>query len=345
MRRARRVSTAPPPNRSRLLRHRHGLVDGANAAPSLAARSQSVDPAPGETTHSGLDSSVRKPAVKGLVGAGVAAGLAGLTYLLLPSPVGFPAASPGGSDAVDDQSVVALVTTPYGGRESFYSADLRWDWSASNGSAKPSFVAHVSLRRATGSLLLGGPIAHALSSCILNGEPVRPASGLPAHLGFTLPHDVAFSFDSRSPGTVARIDFTQDPGPGGTVIVCSAEGFAADDAPIHRTYTPDLLAYASGTESASSRELELATVCVSAGGLDSSTTQEVCAEQNQVVARAYQRDDLTILPEEQARRDARLALVGAVAGVAAASVLNLVPQVISLLIAATRSLLSRRRPA
>lgn len=251
--------------------------------------------------------------MNGLLKAAIAVALTVATYLLLPGSLAAPPGSPGNSDSLDRQSVVALLSSPSGDN---FSTRLSWDWSVENGSTHPTLFATVSGGAAArGSLILGGPIAHLVADCHLNGVAITPVEGMPNDLGFKIPHDIYFSFDGRTTGTITRIDFSGDAGPGGQVIYCSAAGLGADDPPLHRLYTPDLLAFAGDSQTASLTQLR--SVCV---GTTPSITKgsEQCADQNRLVPAVYASDQLITLPDEQGMRDARLILLGSLAGASAA---------------------------
>lgn len=256
----------------------------------------------------------------------VVGALLALTWAFLPSPIGYPPSSPGTSDSLDRQSVVALLATPLGGDYSTARLDWSWDLDA-KGSSSPVLSAIINSRVASGTLVFGGPISQTVGDCYLNGEEVRPTLGRPEDLGFAVPKDVTFWLDGRQEGTISRIDFDGDPGPGGNVIRCGADGFSIDDPPVHRTYSPELLAYVAGSESASNEQLSNSSVCTSSEDLSEVRREDRCATEYQPVAYTYQQSMLTSRPEEQGIRDARLVVVGAAAGAVAAFILEIAPVV------------------
>lgn len=217
--------------------------------------------------------------------------------------------------------MAALYATPYGGEA--YRANLSLDWRIKEGKSSATLFAIVNSDEGQGSLVLAGPIARLVSDCRLNGETVTPAPDMPASLGFDPPQNAQFWFDGRSEGTTSHINFRGDLQPGGTVIRCEVRDFASDSAPLHRLYTPVLLAYSQGTEMASDRELEIQNVCVEVTYYSStSARQENCADAFNPAPVLYDSEKQISLPEEQGRRDAILIVIGAIAGAAASAVLE-----------------------
>ena len=284
---------------------------------------RSVRPSPRAAARSNL------AAVHWLVKLPIAAVLVGVTYFLLPSSVGYPPASPATSGALDRQSVVTLVTAPWGGDG--YSAQLNWYWDVGADKSQASLFIVIHSQRARTSLIFGGPIS-SRADCAVNGETTTAAPGLPVDLGYAMPTVVRFWLEDRTPGSVNHLDFKGDAGPGGLVIHCSFKGFAADDPPLHRLYTPELNAYAHGAESASNEDLEREDVCVSVNGPEPARRSEACATRYQPVAELGQSEDLINLPGEQGKRDAHLVLIGAVAGTAAALVADLLTETLQALV-------------
>lgn len=243
------------------------------------------------------------------------------TYWLLPSSVGYPPASPKGSDSLDRQSVAAMLTAPWGGE--YYTARLDWSTRIKEGRSSSDLYAIIRSGTARGSLVFGGPITKRIGHCFFNGKPVKPQPGTPA-LGFEVPDDAVFWLRGRDDESVSHIDFAGDSSPGDTVLRCDLEGFASDDPPIHRLYTPELVAYAEGSDRATDEQLRLQPVCVKSSMAVEEENGERCAEAYQPVANLPQRDDLVTKPEEQGIRDSRLILVGALAGTAASLLPGLV---------------------
>jgi hypothetical protein len=171
--------------------------------------------------------------------------------------------------------------------------------------------------------VFGGPITKRIEGCFFNGNPVKPEPGMP-NLGFKVPDDAVFSLRGRDGESVSHIDFVGDSSPGDTVLRCDLEGFASDDPPVHRLYTPELVAYAEGSDRATDEQLRLEPVCVKSNIAVEEENGERCAEAYQPVASLSQREDLVTKPEEQGIRDARLILVGALAGIAASLLPGLV---------------------
>lgn len=250
----------------------------------------------------------------------VALTLIALTFLLLPGQVKPPSGAPGDSGSLDRMSTVALYTTPYGGEQ--FSTHLSWSWSIKGGKSAPSLFATVVSPTARGSLVLGGPIADLVSECHLNGEHVVPSSGMPDTLGFQPPRNAQFWFDGREAHAVGHIDFQGDPGSVPTVIRCDVRDFGSDAPPVHRLYTPLLLAYAQGSEAATEADFRLRSVCVEVAYRSVTEAQEQCAEKFNVVPMLGDREQLINLPQEQGIRDASLIVVGAIAGTAAAALLE-----------------------
>lgn len=254
----------------------------------------------------------------------VVAALVALTWALLPSSIGYPPSSPGTDTSLDRQSVVALLAPPLGG--GFGTTRLDWSWDIdTKGDSTPKLFAIINSRVASGALVFGGPISESVADCYVNGVEAQPSAGMPVGLGFAIPKEVTFWLDGREDGTISRIDFHGDPGPGGTVIRCAADGFSSDSPPLHRTYSPELLAYVAGSESAPSEQLRQRRVCTSAEDLSEIRAEDECASEDQPVAYSYQKSTLTSRPEEEGIRDARLAIVGAAAGAVAAFILEIAP--------------------
>ena len=105
--------------------------------------------------------------------------------------------------------------------------------------------------------------------------------------------------------------------------------FGSDAPPVHRLYTPTLLAYAHGTETATEEELNFGGVCVDVPSHSATEAVKECAERFEPVPLLMQREQLLNLPEEQGVRDAYLLIVGAVAGIAAAALLELLKGVLT----------------
>lgn len=278
---------------------------------------------------------------RGSIRVGAALALIACTFLLLPKQVGHPVGAPADADSparsMTRQSVAALYSTPYSSEP--FSTHLTWTWNLANGKSKATLMATVLSREASGSLVFGGPISGLVNDCILNGKPVEPSAGMPDRLGFNPPQNAQFWFSGREVNTVSRIDFRGDPGPGGTVILCEVQDFAADDPPIHRLYTPTLLAYSQGSESAVEDGSRLRSVCVEVPRWSKTEAAEECADAFNVVPLIYDHEQLLDLPEEQGIRDAKLLIVGAVAGTAAATLLEFLPGTLSALAKSVRGLL------
>lgn len=217
-------------------------------------------------------------------------------------------------------STVALYTTPYGGEQ--FSTHLSWSWRIQGGKSEPSLFATVDSRVARGRLMLGGPISNLVSECHLNGEHIFPELGMHDTLGFQPPRNAQFWFDGREARAVGHIDFQGDPGSVPTVIRCDVRDFGSDAPPVHRLYTPMLLAYAQGSEAATEEDFRLRSVCVEVAYSSVTEAQEQCAEKFNVVPMLGDREQLIDLPEEQGIRDALLIVVGAIAGAAAAALLE-----------------------
>lgn len=264
--------------------------------------------------------------------AALAAGLIAWTLVLLPGQVKRPPASPeetgGVGKSTDTISVAALYSSPYGGDQSH--SRLSWSWAIADGKSTPTFFASVHSPTAHGSLVLGGPLSHLVSECHLNGNLVDPSPGSPANLGFEVPPEAHFWFDGRQESMVTHIDFQGDTSPDGTFIWCSVHGFETDDPPVHRLYTPGLLAYAQGSELATAADLRLHDVCVDVSS-KSSAQQEKCADNFNTVSILDDGEQLITVPAEQGMHDASLILVGAVAGAAASAVLEFLTRLLSAL--------------
>jgi hypothetical protein len=270
---------------------------------------------------------------------GVAVVLIATTVFLLPKQVqsapGSAGDSRGGGQSVDSISVAALYSTPYGGEA--YRANLSLDWSIDGGKSTATLFAIVNSPEGHGSLVLGGPIARLVSDCHLNGVPVAPTPDMPRDLGFNPPQNAQFWFDGRRGGTTSRIDFQGDPGSGRTVIRCDVHDFASDDAPLHRLYTPVLVAYSQGTESVSDRDLKIRDVCVEVTYPSVADRQAKCADAFNPAPVLYHSEKQISLPEEQGRRDAILIVLGAIAGAAASALLEVVTGFLSSLARKSRA--------
>lgn len=313
-------------------------VHKPSISPRLCANSAAEEGiAPDQTCPAALSSarkSARKNRGRGVIRAAVAVALIASTFLLLPGQVAHPPGAPLDSDgvdrSVDAMSVAALYSTPYGG-EQFISTDLSWSWNITGGKSEATLFAIVRSREASGSLVFGGPISRLVSECHLNGQPIDPSNGMPNSLGFNPPENAMSEFYARKAGTIRRIDFQGDPGPGGTVIRCHVHDFASDDPPVHRLYTPRLLAYSEGSEPATEEDFRLRTVCVHVPFYSETESTEECADTFNAVPMLADRVQLLNLPEEQGIRDAKLLIVGAVAGTAAATLLELLTGFLSAL--------------
>lgn len=246
------------------------------------------------------------------------------TMLLLPGQVDWPPGAPGDASSadrsVDAQSVAVLYSSSLGGEMA--RTNLSWDWSIAGGHSEATIFGIATSEATHGSLVFGGPISRLLDQCFLNGQPVQPSAGLPAGLGFDPPQYANIWLDGRKAGTVSHIDFHGNSGPGGNVIRCDVRDFASDDQPVHRLYTPVLVAYVPGIEETSQQDLQLHQVCVEASFSSAVSRQEECADRFNPAPTLIDSVKLITLPEEQGVRDGRLILVGAVAGAAAAALLE-----------------------
>lgn len=256
---------------------------------------------------------------RGSISAVVALALIAVTFFLLPGPVRAPDGAPRNTTSVDQVSMVALYSAPYGGDE--FNTHLTWSWQIVGGQSRAKLSATVDSRVATGNLIFGGPISE-LIECHLNGEPIVPSPGFPDALGFEPPQSAQVWLHGRDARTVAHISFQGDPGPGGTVIWCDVRDFQSDAPPVHRLYTPRLFAYAHGSEAATDEDFRLRRVCVDVAHYSVTESQEQCADSYSDAPMLGDREELINLPEEQGMRDSRLLLIGAVAGVAAATLLG-----------------------
>lgn len=280
---------------------------------------------------------VRANRGRGALRAAIALALIALTFLLLPGQVKPPSGAPGNSRSLDRMSTVALYTTPYGGEE--FSAHLSWSWRIQGGKSEPSLFAIIDSRVARGSLVLGGPISNLVSQCHLNGKPINPEPGMPNALGFVPPKSAQFWFNGREASAVGHIDYQTDPGSRPTVIRCDVRDFGSDAPPVHRLYTPMLLAYAQGSEVATEEDFRLRSVCVEVAYTSVTEAHEQCAERFNVVPHIGDREQLVNLPEEQGIRDAYLIVVGAVAGSAAAAMLEVLTGFFSAVVRKTMRML------
>lgn len=255
---------------------------------------------------------------RGLVRAGLALALISLTWLLLPRAVESAPGVPRDTGSVRQSSVVALYSV-YGGKQS--SADLSWDWNIKGGKSEATLFAVVRAPNERSYVVLGGPISRLIERCHLDGEPVDPSVGFPEDLGFVPPQNTTFWFGGREPDTIAHFSFQSDMTQ--SVLRCDVRDFGSDAPPVHRLYTPTLLAYAHGTETATEEELNFGGVCVEVPSYSATEAVKECAEGFEPVPLLMQREQLLNLPEEQGVRDAYLLVVGAVAGIAAAALLEL----------------------
>lgn len=244
----------------------------------------------------------------------------------LESPPGAPHDSPGGGGSVDAASVIALYSTPY---DRDFSTDLTWSWSINNGKSTARFYASVASTKARGSVVFGGPISRLLDNCHLNGVPATPSPGMTDSLGFEPPRNVLVSFEGRREGTVSHIDFLPEPTPGGNVIYCDVRDFASDSPPLHRLYTPMLQAYAQGGETAVQDKSLASTVCVEVPIYSATKPQKECLAGSNGAPYFFDTEELVDLPHEQGLRDAKLLVIGAVAGAAAALVLDSLAGILS----------------
>ncbi|MCT9868998.1 hypothetical protein [Paenarthrobacter aurescens] len=242
-----------------------------------------------------------------------------ITALLFPGP---PPVAPGAARnlrSVDENSVVAF----YVAAENAVAANLSWSWKIEGGKSEATLFASVG-SMARGSLVFGGPIAQLTTDCFVVEEAVNAVPGLPDRLGFS-PPDLKLWFGKRPSGSLAHIDFREDQAEdfGITSITCKIRDFGSDTPPVHRLYTPALLAYFRGSESATFEQQQLSNVCVEVSARSRTDVARECAERFRAVPYLSAREQVVSLPEEQGYRDGVLLILGAVAGTAAASVLEI----------------------
>lgn len=257
--------------------------------------------------------------------------------LFSPTTLDNPRGAPGDSHSLDDMSSAALLTNPYG--QSDFMANLMWNWEIEQtGESKSSFTAVIrsgdSLR---GSLVLGGPLAGSVKDCRRNGELMRLSQGIPGDLGFKWPSNTKIEFEGRDPESIKRLDFQSDAS--GTVIRCDVIDFSSDDPPLHRVYTPTLLAYAHG---ATAEDLRANRVCVNATYATNLTPREQCAEMFNPVSYLPGQQELVSITSEQHIRDRQLMILGAFIGVVASTIFEAMPAVFTNLLRLFRRLSNKR---
>ncbi|WP_207344714.1 hypothetical protein [Arthrobacter sp. E3] len=251
------------------------------------------------------------------------------TYSLLPGQVELPPGAPIDHGSVDRTSTVALFTSPYAVDN--YSARLSWDWDVVSGNSQATLFAVVRSRTAQGSLVLGGPVSQLVEACFINGAPTALSQGMPNTLGFPLPEKARFWFETRPEDKVMRVDFQGDPGPGGVVIICEVRGFSSDVPPDHYLYSPMLTAYADGSGAVTEEDLSAAEVCVSTNNAQDFQVLRECADTLNLVPKVEAQEQMINLPQEQGIRETHLILIGALAGVAAATLFDIVNSLLKLI--------------
>ena len=260
------------------------------------------------------------------------------TFLLFPGAVATPRSSPGESHSYDASSAVALLATQQAG-DGHFSANLFWNWDDNDARNSQSSITAVitSENAARGSLVFGGPIASA-SSCYRNGDPAVSILGIPDELGFAVPSSALIWLEERDAGAVTRIDFEGDASGAAIVIRCEVNGFSSDSPPLHRVYTPHLLAYSPGNETAHPDSLRINRICVNARYDSKIEDKEDCAEMFKPVPSLGGQEVRISVDTEQYIRDVQLLIMGAIAGIAGSTLFEVVPLITVRLTRGTRRL-------
>jgi len=200
---------------------------------------------------------------------------------------------------------------------------LRWDWTIHDGVSKPTLYASVQTAGGAGALIFTGPISRRVTGCQVDGNPTDVVLGRPA---FQVREAPAVTLVKQSLVSRIEFDITARP-PGGPVIYCDLQdGYSADDPPYHQLYTPELRIAAQGTVQA---EPSRFSVCASrnAPGLP---TESECMDGAGWTTTAVVPMSVEELnrPAEQGLRDARLVILGVLAGLTGQAIWELVRQLL-----------------
>lgn len=260
--------------------------------------------------------------VNPVVGRGV---LVALLLFLLARVM--PTAAPGPPNlardqgAVDNQDGIILAIGDVTPND---RTTLRWDWTIRDGVSTPQLYASVNATGGTGTLAFTGPISNRIDLCTVDSSQATLVRGRP-------PAEIrdAPELFIVSKSLVARIDFNIAPGaPGGPVIHCSvSSGFASDDPPYHQLYTPQLKIVAQGKVQLDPYNRWVCAARTAPGMAVKSECIDRSAWPTAQVAAAV---DEVNRPSEQGLRDARLILVGVLAGFAGQAIWEFGKQLIDL---------------
>lgn len=247
--------------------------------------------------------------------------LLSLLSLAMPTAAPTPRNLAPDQGAVDNQDDITLAI---GNVAPDDLAVLRWDWTIRDGASTPKLYASVHATGGTGTLIFTGPISNRVESCTMDSRQTTLVRGRPP----TEIRDAPEVF-LVSESLVARIDFSIDPdAPGGPVIHCSlSPGFASDDPPYHQLYTPQMKIVPQGDVNVDPNN---PSVCVGRT-VPGKAAESDCVDRNAwPTARIAAAVDELDRPSEQGLRDARLILVGVLAGFAGQAIWELGKQLLDL---------------
>lgn len=219
-----------------------------------------------------------------------------------------------GSHNLNPHSRAILLTKGDSDAETHASTTLEWHWSLNTETHTFSSYLYgfIEGTNTQATLILAGPISSSrVATCRdLNEAQVQLDEGPPVSLGFKIPEEVSSALRLYEKKAVSHFDLEITSGQM-VQFACSFHGFATDDPPLHRLHTPALIAYAHGSETASSEQLHVHPVCVIP-----SSDNTVCATEYDLEASSFSQDEVVSRPEEQGIRDSRLVFLGAITGVA-----------------------------
>lgn len=253
---------------------------------------------------------------------------------VLPTALAPPTNYAGDQGAVNHQDGVVLAVGDIAPDDLVV---LRWDWRILDGLSKPTLYVSVHTSGGTGALIFTGPISARVTGCRVDGIPTSLAQGRPA---FQVRGAPAVGLVDQS--LVARIDFDIAAGPpGGPAIYCDLrDGYSADDPPYHQFYTPELRIAAQGKVATNHDSVS---ACASRSLPGSPTASQCMGREESTTAVLPMSVEEVNRPAEQGLRDARLVIVGVLAGIAGQAIWELGRRLLSLGRVGVRKVLAHTR--